>query len=124
MDIHHNAYRAFPGMTPEEADFLGRGTSGLSEDERNQFFGIYEVKRKNPQNILLLTVVGTLGIAGLQRFAVGEIVLGFLYLFTFGFFWIGTVLDLINYKKIANDYNHKMAYESFEMIKPGVEVKG
>jgi TM2 domain-containing membrane protein YozV len=78
------------------------------------------VKRKNPQNILLLTVVGTLGIAGLQRFAVGEIALGFLYLFTFGFFWIGTVLDLINYKKIANDFNLKMAYESYQMIKMGV----
>jgi len=119
MDITHNTYLAFPGMTPQEADFLEQGTSGLSEEQRTQFFRIYEVKRKNPQNILLLTVVGTLGIAGLQRFAVGEIALGFLYFFTFGFFWIGTVLDLMNYKRIANDYNHKMAYESFEMVKQG-----
>ena len=119
MDIPHNAYRAFPGMTPEEADFLEQGTSGLSEDQRNQFFRIYEVKRKNPQNILLLTVVGTMGIAGLQRFATGEIILGFLYLFTFGFFWVGTILDLINYKKITNGHNRQMAFESFEMVKQG-----
>ena len=117
MDIHQNLYLAFPGMTPEEAAFLQEGIAGMDEAQANRFFAYYEVKRKDPNNILLLTVIGTLGIAGLQRFAIGQIALGFLYLFTFGFFWIGTVLDLINYKRITVEYNQKMAYESFEMAK-------
>jgi len=90
MNIAQNQFMAFAGMTPQEAIFLQEGTAGLDEAQRNRFFGYYEVKRKDPNNILLLTVIGTLGIAGLQRFAIGQIALGFLYLFTFGFFWIGT----------------------------------
>ena len=30
---------------------------------------------------------------------------------------IGTIVDLINHKTIATDYNRKMAYESFQMAK-------
>ena len=117
MNIAQNQFMAFAGMTPQEAILLQEGTAGLDETQTNCFFAYYEVKRKDPNSILLLTVIGTLGIAGLQRFAIGQIALGFLYLFTFGFFWIGTVLDLINYKRLAAEYNHKMAYESFEMAK-------
>jgi len=108
---------AFPGITPGEANLLQEGVANLSDIQKSRFFMVYEVRRKDPHTILLLTVIGTLGIAGLQRFATGEIVLGFLYLFTFGFFWIGTILDLINYKNIALEYNRKMAYESFEIAK-------
>jgi TM2 domain-containing membrane protein YozV len=115
MENYQSLYMAFPGITADEADLLQKAAANLSEVQKNHFFMMYEVKRKDPQTILLLTVIGTLGIAGLQRFATGEIVLGLLYLFTFGFLWIGTILDLINYKNIAFQYNRKMAYESFEL---------
>ncbi|MFI5137050.1 MAG: TM2 domain-containing protein [Sphingobacteriales bacterium] len=115
MDDYQRLYMAFPGISADEADLLQKATANLSEIQERHFFMMYEVKRKDPQTILLLTVIGTLGVAGLQRFATGEIILGFLYLFTFGFLWIGTILDLINYKNIAFQYNRKMAYESFEM---------
>jgi hypothetical protein len=41
--------------------------------------------------------------------------MGILYLFTAGFCFIGTIIDLVNYKTLANDYNRKMAYESFQV---------
>jgi len=115
MDTFQNLYMAFPGITPAEAAFLQQHMANLSGSQRERFLTAYSVKRKDPQTILLLTVIGTLGIAGLQRFATGQIALGFLYLFTFGFFWVGTILDLINYKNIAAGYNHKMAYESYQI---------
>jgi len=115
MENYQSLYMAFPGITADEADFLQKAASNLSETQKGHFFMMYEVKRKDPQTILLLTVIGTLGVAGLQRFTTGEIVLGLLYLFTFGFLWIGTIFDLINYKNIAFQYNRKMAYESFEI---------
>jgi TM2 domain-containing membrane protein YozV len=119
MNTYQNPYMIFPGVTLEEMGFLQQGTAGLDDNQRGRFFAIYSGKRRNPQDILVYTAIGTLGIAGLQRFALGEIFLGLLYFFTFGFFWIGTILDLINYKKLTNDYNHKMAYESFEIMKMG-----
>ena len=117
METYQPPYMALPGITPEEAALLQQGIASLNETQRNHFLMVYSVKRKNPQDILLLTVVGTLGIAGLQRFALGEILFGLLYFFTFGFFWIGTILDLINYKNLTFEYNRKMAYESFEIAK-------
>jgi hypothetical protein len=38
--------------------------------------------------------------------------MGILYLITGGLCLIGTIVDTINYKNIANEYNHQMALES------------
>jgi TM2 domain-containing membrane protein YozV len=57
------------------------------------------------------------GVSGVQRFMTDQIGMGLLFFFTGGFCAIGTVIDLINYKTIANDYNKKMAFECFNMIK-------
>jgi TM2 domain-containing membrane protein YozV len=52
-----------------------------------------------------------------QRFVIGQIGMGLLYLFTGGFCLIGTIVDLINHKTLANDFNRQMAYESYQMAK-------
>ena len=117
MDMYQNPYMAFPGITHEEIVFLQQGTAELDENQKKYFYMIYSSKRKNPQDILLFTLLGFIWIAGIQRFVTGQIGLGLLYLFTAGFCWIGTIVDLINYKSIALEYNHKMAYESFHMAK-------
>jgi|SRR6185312_2875268 len=117
MDMYQNPYMAFPGMTPEEMSFLQQATAGLEENQKKYFYMVYAGKRKNPQDILLFTLLGLIGVAGVQRFVVGQIGMGLLYLFTAGFCWIGTIVDLINHKTIATDYNRKMAYESFQMAK-------
>ena len=117
MDMYQNPYMAFPGITPEEMGFLQQGTADLNENQKKYFYMVYSGKRKSPQDILIFTLIGFFGVAGVQRFVLGEVIMGILYLFTGGFCLIGTVIDLINHKTLASDYNRKMAYESFQMAK-------
>lgn len=116
----YNPYMSLPGITTEEMTILHQTTSGLSDTQKQSFYNIYISKRKNPQDILIFALLGLFGIAGIHRIVMGEITMGILYLFTAGFFFIGTIMDLINYKTIANEYNQKMAYESFNIAKMGV----
>jgi len=117
MDMYQNPYMAFPGITPEEMGFLQQATADLSETQKKNFYMIYYDKRKNPQDILLFTLIGFVGVAGVQRFVVGQVGMGLLFFFTAGFCWIGTIVDLVNHKAIALEYNRKMAFESFQIAK-------
>jgi TM2 domain-containing membrane protein YozV len=117
MNMYQNPYMAFPGITPEEMGFLQQATVDLDENQKKYFYMAYSDKRKNPQDILLFTLLGFVGVAGVQRFIVGEVGMGLLYLFTCGFCWIGTIVDLVNHKAIATDFNRKMAYESYQIAK-------
>jgi len=50
---------------------------------------------KEKRTALKLCLIGLLGLGGLHRFYVGKIGSGLLYLVTFGFCWIGTLVDLL-----------------------------
>lgn len=117
MNMYQNPYMAFPGITPEEMGFLQQATADLDENQKKYFYMAYSDKRKNPQDILLFTLLAFVGVAGIQRFIVDEVGMGLLYLFTWGFCGIGTIVDLVNHKAIANDFNRRMAYESFQIAK-------
>jgi TM2 domain-containing membrane protein YozV len=117
MNDLNNPYFSFPGITPEEMHLLQQATADLSEAQLRNFNMFYAGKRKNPGDILLLTLLGLVWIAGIQRFILGQTGMGLLYLFTGGLCWIGTIIDLINYKSLTNDYNRDMMYESYQMAK-------
>ena len=117
MDNYQNPFMAFPGITPEEMGFLQQGTADLNENQKKYFYMVYSNKRKNPQDILLFTLLGLVIVAGVQRFVVGQIGMGLLYLFTGGLCLVGTIVDLVNYKTLASEFNRKMAYESFQLAK-------
>jgi len=97
--------------------FLQQGTADLNENQKKYFYMMYSSKRKSPQDILLFTLIGFVGVAGIQRFVLGEVGMGILYLFTGGFCGIGTIVDLVNHKTLATDYNRQMAFESYQMAK-------
>jgi hypothetical protein len=42
-----------------------------------------------------------------------------LYFFTVGLCFIGTIIDLINHKTLAFEYNQRMVFESLQMVKMG-----
>ncbi len=115
MDPFQNPYMGLPGVTPEEVNFLQQATADLDENQQKQFFMAYTRKRKNPQDILLLTVIGLFGIAGIQRFAMGQIAWGVFYLLTFGLGGICTIVDLVKNKSLTLEYNKEIAYESFHI---------
>lgn len=105
------------GMSPEEYSYLQQIMVGMDERQTQSFVMFYSGKRKSPQDILLFTILGFLGIAGIQRFVVGQMGMGILYILTAGLCFIGTIVDVINHKSIATDYNQKAAYESLQMVK-------
>jgi len=117
MDIYQSPYMGLQGITPEELNFIQQATSDLSEGQQKYFYMAYTGKRKSSQDVLLFTAIGFLGVAGVQRFLLGQIGMGLLYFFTAGFCFIGTIVDMVNHKKLAMDFNKQMAYESFQIAK-------
>ena len=115
MDLYQFPFMAFPGVTSEEIDFLQQVSSDLTENQKKFFYMVYSGRRKNPQDILLFTLIAFVGVAGVQRFVVGQIGMGILYMFTGGLCIIGTIVDLVNYKELAYEYNKKMIFESYRI---------
>ncbi|HMB98699.1 MAG TPA: TM2 domain-containing protein, partial [Balneolaceae bacterium] len=68
-------------------------------------------RRKDPILLLILAAIGLFGVAGIHRFFAGHIGMGILYILTLGLCYIGTIVDMINYKNFAFEYNRKIAQE-------------
>lgn len=103
-------------VTPEELITINSRTKGFSDEELTHFCMIYRSKRKDPQTILLLSLLGLIFVAGIHRFVIGHIGMGVLYFFTAGLCWIGTIIDAINHKDLAMEYNAQMITETLSML--------
>jgi TM2 domain-containing membrane protein YozV len=106
-----------PGLQPEELMFLQGVMNELTEQQQRQFLMMYQGKRKDLQTMTILTAIGFFGIAGIQRFITGDIALGVIYFLTCGFCFIGTIIDLVNIKRMTNDFNQKQAIDAATMVK-------
>ena len=103
-------------VTPEEMITINSRTHGYTDDELINFCTIYRTKRKDPQTILLLCLLGLVFLSGLHRFVIGDTGLGILYFFTGGLCLVGTIVDAINHKNLALEYNAKMISETLMML--------
>ena len=112
-----NILELLPELIGEEQAFISGMIKDMDDDKARQFSVAYRTRRRDPQTILLLTLVGFLGIAGIQRFIVDQIGMGILYLLTGGICMIGTIIDLVNYKSIAFEYNMKQAQQIVSMVR-------
>jgi TM2 domain-containing membrane protein YozV len=112
-----NVFELLPEIMGEEQIYISNILKNLDDKQAFQFANVYRSRRRDPQVILLVTLVGFLGIAGVQRFLVDQIGLGIVYLLTGGLCLIGTIVDLVNYKKIAFEYNQKQANQIAMMLK-------
>lgn len=112
-----NVFELLPEIMGEEQIYISNILKNLDDKQAFQFANVYRSRRRDPQVILLVTLVGFLGIAGVQRFLVDQIGLGIVYLLTGGLCLIGTIVDLVNYKKIAFEYNQKQANQVAMMLK-------
>jgi TM2 domain-containing membrane protein YozV len=110
-------FYTFSGMEAEEFMLLKQATKDMTEEQLKQFVMVYQSRRKDPQTILIITLLGFVGFAGIQRFMVNQIGMGILYFFTAGLCMIGTIVDLINYKKLTLEFNQKMMFEAMQLYK-------
>ena len=87
-------------------------------DKQAQYFAmIYRARRRDPKLILITTLIGFAGIAGIQRFLTNQIGMGILYFLTAGLCVIGTIVDALNYQTIAFEYNRRIATEVAPLVK-------
>ncbi len=112
-----NILNVLPEIIGEEQMYIQNLIKDMDDQKAQQFANIYRTRRRDPQTILLVTLVGFLGIAGIQRFLVDQIGMGILYLLTGGICLIGTIIDLVNYKRIAFEYNQRQAQELMVLLK-------
>ena len=112
-----NILDLLPELIGEEQAYIAGIIRDMDEDKAHQFANAYRARRREPQTILLLALVGFLGLAGIQRFLVDQIGMGILYLLTGGLCAIGTIMDMINYKKLALEYNMVQAQQIIAVIR-------
>lgn len=115
-DINPTLLQMLHDITPEELYTNNARVGGFSESQINQFCIFYRSKRKDPQIILLLTLLGFFGVAGIQKFVLDQIGMGILYFLTAGLCFIGTIVDAVNYKSLSMEYNSKKIVETMALL--------
>jgi len=98
-----------PGIETEELMYLQSVTKDLTDEQLETFAVLYNGERKKSDMILIGGIIGLLGIGGVQRFMIGQVGMGILYLLTAGLCYIGTIIDLVNYKKLTFEFNQELA---------------
>jgi TM2 domain-containing membrane protein YozV len=112
-----NFFQFLPELQGRELMFVQGLTKDYNEQQMMNFANIYRSRRRDPQLILLTTLLGFVGVSGVQRFLTNQIGMGILYLFTAGLCFIGTIIDLINYQDLAMEYNMSIANEAAMLVK-------
>jgi TM2 domain-containing membrane protein YozV len=105
-----------PEATGEEMVFIQNMIKDMSDEKARSFATAYRARRRDPMLILVTALLGFVCIAGIHRFITDQIGMGILYIFTGGLCLIGTIVDAINYKKLAFEYNSKVANEVLVMV--------
>jgi TM2 domain-containing membrane protein YozV len=110
------SFALLPGIDGEEMIWLQELTKDYSNENKQRFLAVYQSRRRDPQIILICTLVGLVAVAGIQRFLLNQIVMGILYFVTLGFCFIGTIIDAVNYRKLTWEYNKKQAMETARLL--------
>lgn len=106
-----NVIDHLPEIDGDESLYVGKLFSDLSDEQASKFASVYRSRRKDPQTILITCLFGFFLIAGVHRLILNHIGMGILYIFTGGLCLIGTIVDLVNYKDLAFQYNREIAKE-------------
>lgn len=112
-----NIMQLLPDLEGDELVFVQGIIKEMDDDKAQLFANSYRSRRKDPQTLMLVSLVGFLGIAGIQRFMVGQNGMGLLYLFTWGLCGIGTIVDIVTAKKLGFTYNQAQAQQVSVMVK-------
>lgn len=103
--------QVMPYLNGDEMVYVQGLIKDFDDNQGQQFANMYSYRRKDPQTILLTCLLGFLGVAGVHRILLNHIGMGILFFFTGGICLIGTIIDLINYQRLAFEYNQKQAQQ-------------
>lgn len=109
--------RHLPEIDGDEQIAVARLLQSMTDAQAEQFAHVYRSRRKDPTLVLAFSLVGFLGVAGVQRFYLDQVGLGLVYLLTWGFCGLGTLIDAVRYKSIALTYNRERANEVAELVR-------
>lgn len=107
----------FPEVQGEEQLMLSGLLTDMTDNQAQSFSVAYRAQRKDPMILLILTLVGFVVVGGIGRFYVGNMGMGILYLLTSGLCYVGTIIDVIKYKRIAFQVNQLKAQQMAIMAK-------
>lgn len=116
MSKMSNILEYLPELEGDEQLYVAELVNDMPDERAKQFARIYRERRQDPQMILLMALIGFVAVAGVHRFVIDEIGMGLLYLFTAGLCFIGTIVDVVNYKDIAFRYNRRQADEVASLV--------
>ena len=105
-----------PELEGDEQVEVARLLNKMNDEQAGHFARIYRSRRRDPIHILILTAIGLVGIAGLQRLYLERIGLGLVYLLTGGLCLIGTIYDLVKFRDLTLRYNHDVALDVAETV--------
>lgn len=106
-----------PELQGEEMIYVQNMIKDMDNEKAQTFASVYRARRKEPNLILITALLGFVGFAGIHRMLINQIGMGILYLFTGGLCLVGTIVDLVNYQKLAFENNQKVANEVIVMVK-------
>jgi TM2 domain-containing membrane protein YozV len=102
-------FKLLPEIDTDELIFVKETTANMDDDSAQSFAMAYRARRRDPQTVLLLALLGFLGVSGVHRFYINHVGMGILYFLTGGLCLIGTIVDLVNHKSLAREYNYNQA---------------
>lgn len=71
---------------------------------------------KSTETAYILCCAGFFGVAGVHRFYLGKYGTGVLYLFTFGLFGIGSIIDLFRIPRMVEEENRKIQGQTGQQV--------
>lgn len=105
------SFKYFPSVEGEELVLIQNLIQGQSKEQIADFASVYNARRRDPQTVLLTSLLGFLGVSGVHRFYLGQSGMGILYLLTAGLCGIGTIIDIFRHKALAMERNMQIANE-------------
>ncbi len=108
--------RFMPELQGNEQLHVAQLMSEMSEEQAMYFANVYRQRRRDETVTLIMALAGFLGVAGIHRFYLGQIGMGLLYFFTYGFCLLGTIIDLFNFKSMTVDYNIAQADDVARLV--------
>ena len=106
-----------PELQGEEMLYVQNLLKDMDDDKARMFATAYRARRKEPNLILITALLGLVGFAGIHRMLINQIGMGILYFFTAGLCFVGTIIDLVNYQKLAFENNQMVANEVMAMLR-------